>query len=95
MELGYLKVSFSREEKRIALRVSSHSLAVISRRIEFLPHARWKDVFVSLIPSSVHHFGKVGVIAVAFEVGVLGGYCCCCCCLFDGRSGKRIVIGEF
>lgn len=62
---GYL-ISRSREEKGIPLCVSSHALGIVSARIEFLPHARWENMLVPLVPSPIDDLGEVGVVFGAF-----------------------------
>lgn len=59
-------ISRSREEKGIPLCVSSHALGIVSARIKLLPHARWENMLVPLVPSPIDDLGEVGVVLGAF-----------------------------
>lgn len=64
----------SAEEERITFCIPPSSLAVVSTRVEFLPYARRKDVFVPLVPSPVNYLGEYRVVICAFKTEQV--FCC-------------------
>lgn len=57
----------SSEKESIALSILTSILRIILARIEFFPHAGRKNVLVALIPSSIHDFGEIRIIAAPFK----------------------------
>jgi len=57
----------STEEECITFCIPPPSLAVVSTRVELLPDARRKDMFVPLVPPPVHYLGENRVVICAFK----------------------------
>ena len=57
----------STKEKRIAFHVFPPALAVVFPRVEFLPDASRKYMFIPFIPTSIHYFGEIRVVFGTFE----------------------------
>jgi hypothetical protein len=78
-----------REEKRIPLTVFLATFGIVLRWVKVFPHAHGVDVFVLLVPPTVHHFEQCRVAVEAFQVGVwdCGGL------VFELVGGEEAAFG--
>jgi hypothetical protein len=78
-----------REEKGISFTVFLASFGIVLRWVEIFPHAHGVDVFVLLVPPTVHHFEQSRVAVESFQVGVgdCGGL------LFELVGGQETTFG--
>lgn len=58
----------SREEKRISSQIPLNLLLIILLWIKLLPNRSREDMFISLVPSPIHHFRECRVIICAFQL---------------------------
>ena len=84
-----LQKSPGRKEKRIPFTVFLASFGIVLRWVKVLPHAHGVDVFVLLVPPTVHHFEQSRITVESFQVGVwdCGGL------VFELVGGEETAFG--
>lgn len=78
-----------REEKCISFTVFLAAFGIVLRRVKVFPHAHGVNVFVLLIPPTIHHFEQSRVAVESFQVGVWD----CGRLIFELVGGEEPALG--